>query len=69
MNEPVKSLADALASKGLNERSREVLKHIVDAYVETGKGFGNYLIVMGIIETVALFVMVFVNLQTTQLIS
>ena len=31
-----------------------------DAMSETGKGFGNYLMVLGIIETVALFVMVFV---------
>ncbi|MFC1624387.1 V-type ATP synthase subunit K [Candidatus Omnitrophota bacterium] len=31
-----------------------------DALGETGKGFGNYLLVLGIIETVALFVMVFV---------
>lgn len=30
-----------------------------DAMGETGKGFGNYMIVLGIIETVALFVMVF----------
>ena len=30
-----------------------------DAMGETGKGFGNYLITIGIIETVALFVMVF----------
>jgi len=30
-----------------------------DALAETGKGFVNYLIVLGIIETVALFVMVF----------
>ena len=30
-----------------------------DALAETGKGFGNYLIVLGLIETVALFVMVF----------
>lgn len=30
-----------------------------DAYVETGKGFGNYIMVLGVIETVALFVMVF----------
>ncbi|MFA5092383.1 MAG: V-type ATP synthase subunit K [Candidatus Omnitrophota bacterium] len=30
-----------------------------DAMGETGKGFGNYLAVLGIIETVALFVMVF----------
>ncbi len=30
-----------------------------DALAETGKGFTNYLIVLGIIESVALFVMVF----------
>jgi len=30
-----------------------------DALGETGKGFGNYMMVLGIIETVALFVMVF----------
>ena len=30
-----------------------------DALVSTGKGFGNYLMILGIIETVALFVMVF----------
>ncbi len=34
-----------------------------DALAETGKGFGNYIMVLGIIETVALFVMVF--LMTT----
>ena len=31
-----------------------------DALGETGKGFGNYIMVLGVIETVALFVMVFV---------
>ncbi|MBN1781428.1 V-type ATP synthase subunit K [bacterium] len=31
-----------------------------DALGETGKGFTNYLMVIGIIETVAIFVMVFV---------
>ncbi len=30
-----------------------------DALAETGKGFANYLMVLGIIETVALFVMLF----------
>ena len=30
-----------------------------DALAETGKGFVNYFIVLGIIETVALFVMAF----------
>lgn len=30
-----------------------------DALGETGKGFGNYIIVLGIVETVALFVMAF----------
>lgn len=29
-----------------------------DALAETGKGFGNYIMVVGVIETVALFVMV-----------
>ena len=32
-----------------------------DALAETGKGFGNYLMVLGVIETVALFVMVFIS--------
>ncbi len=31
-----------------------------DALAETGQGFGNYIMVLGVIETVALFVMVFV---------
>ncbi|MBM4061968.1 MAG: hypothetical protein FJ265_12865 [Planctomycetes bacterium] len=31
-----------------------------DAMTDTGKGFGNYLMALGIIETVALFVMVFI---------
>jgi len=31
-----------------------------DALAETGKGFGNYIMVLGVVETVALFVMVFV---------
>ncbi len=30
-----------------------------DALGETGKGFGNFILVLGLIETVALFVMVF----------
>lgn len=30
-----------------------------DAQAETGKGFGQYIMVVGLIETVALFVMVF----------
>ena len=30
-----------------------------DAFGETGQGFGNYILVVGLIETVALFVMVF----------
>lgn len=30
-----------------------------DALAETGRGFGNYMMVLGVIETVALFVMVF----------
>ena len=35
-----------------------------DAMGETGKGTGNYIFVLGIIETVALFVMVFLFLMT-----
>jgi len=30
-----------------------------DALAETGKGFGNYILVLGLAETIALFVMVF----------
>lgn len=30
-----------------------------DAFAETGKGFTNYLLVLGVIETVAIFVMAF----------
>ncbi|NCN04614.1 MAG: V-type ATP synthase subunit K [Spirochaetales bacterium] len=30
-----------------------------DALAESGKGFGNFILVLGLIETVALFVMVF----------
>ena len=30
-----------------------------DALAETGKGFTNYIMVLGLVETVALFVMVF----------
>ena len=30
-----------------------------DAFAETGKGFVNYILVIGLVETVALFVMVF----------
>jgi len=32
-----------------------------DALAETGQGFGNYLMALGVIETVALFVMVFIG--------
>jgi len=32
-----------------------------DALADTGQGFGNYLITIGIVETVALFVMVFIQ--------
>lgn len=35
--------------------------HAADAMAETGKGFGNYLMALGVIETVALFVMVFIG--------
>src|SRR3546814_14191305 len=36
MTKPLNTVSKASAIKGLNDRSREVLKHIVDAYVETG---------------------------------
>jgi len=37
-----------------------------DALGETGKGFANYLLVLGIIETVALFVMAFCMMALPQ---
>ncbi len=33
--------------------------YAADAFAETGQGFSNYILVVGLIETVALFVMVF----------
>lgn len=33
-----------------------------DAYTETGKGFANYMLALGLVESVALFVMVFLLL-------
>jgi V/A-type H+-transporting ATPase subunit K len=36
-----------------------------DAIADTGKGFGNYLMTIGIVETVALFVMVFLMINIT----
>jgi len=38
-----------------------------DAVGETGKGFGNFLIILGIIETVALLVMIFMMLKVDAL--
>ena len=35
-----------------------------DAYAETEQGFGNYMLIIGLCETVALFVMVFAMLIT-----
>ncbi len=32
-----------------------------DALAETGQGFGNYLTTLGVVETVALFVMIFIQ--------
>ena len=32
-----------------------------DALAETGKGFGNYLMTIGVVETVALFILVFIQ--------
>ena len=39
-----------------------------DAMAETGQGFGYYLIVLGIIETVALFVMVFISINLGKMV-
>ena len=36
-----------------------------DALAETGKGFINYLMILGVIETVSLFVMVFITKTVT----
>ena len=36
-----------------------------DAMAETGQGFGNYLMTIGIVETVALFVLVFIQAALT----
>ncbi|HMA15576.1 MAG TPA: heat-inducible transcriptional repressor HrcA, partial [Kiloniellaceae bacterium] len=41
MTQPLNTASKASAIKGLNDRSREVLKHIVDAYVETGAPVGS----------------------------
>ena len=42
----------------LQHYSPEVLSTF-DALAETGKGFGNYIMVLGIIETIAIFTLVF----------
>jgi len=39
-----------------------------DSLAETGKGTGNYLIALGIAETVALFVMVFIMMGTAKIV-
>ncbi len=39
-----------------------------DALAETGKGFGNYLVALGIIETVALFMMGFLKVAIAGLV-
>ncbi len=39
-----------------------------DAFAETGKGFTNYMIALGIIETVALFIMVFSMMMVTKVV-
>ena len=40
-----------------------------DALAETGKGFANYLLVLGIIESVALFVMIFLYIAIGGLVT
>ena len=39
-----------------------------DAYAESGKGFVNYLLALGVIETIAIFVMVFAILLMGKLV-
>ena len=39
-----------------------VCAHAAEAFGETGKNFGNYMMVVGVAETFALFIMVFVIL-------
>ena len=39
-----------------------VAAYAAEAFAETGQGFGNYMMVIGVCETIALFVMVFTML-------
>ena len=39
-----------------------IAAHAAEAFAETGQGFGNYMMVIGICETIALFTMVFTML-------
>ena len=60
---PLQALIGALA--GIAIASSAIMQgkagaKAADALAETGKGFANYLMVLGVIETVAIFVMVFV---------
>ena len=48
---------------GLNSYIQAVVcAHAAEAFAETGRNFGNYVMVVGVAETFALFVMVFVIL-------
>lgn len=38
-----------------------------DAHAETGKGFGNFMMILGVIESVALFVMIFIVVTLNKL--
>ena len=40
-----------------------------DAVADTGKGFINYMMVLGVIESVALFVMIFIMVTLTKLVA
>jgi V/A-type H+-transporting ATPase subunit K len=55
----VYGLAGGLAMGFSSWMQGKAAANAADAYAETGKGFGNYIMVLGVIETVALFVMVF----------
>jgi len=50
-----------LAASGYTQA--RIAAHASEAYAETGQGFGNFMMVIGICETVALFTMVFTILS------
>lgn len=41
----------------------------IDALAETGKGFANFMMILGVIESVALFVMIFIMVTLNKMVS